>query len=272
MAERFGRRIPEPTVGRLPVYERALLELASGQVTTVSSAELADRCGLNAAKVRKDLSYFGTYGTPGTGYEVDYLLGQIRHELGVDQERPVVIVGMGNLGHALAGSPGFRAAGFRLVGLFDVQPSRIGEIVGDQAIRHISELEAVCEDEEALIGVVTTPPQAAQEVCDRMVAAGVEAILYFAPAVISLSPPVQLRHVDFSAELQVLAFYQAHPEASRVRGGGAAARPIAATAPESPLGARAATSGRNGAEVPAAPRQVPAPTAVVPPARPLARG
>lgn len=218
MAERFGRRIPEPTVVRLPVYERALLELVTRQARTVSSAELAEACGFNAAKVRKDLAYFGTYGTPGTGYEVDYLLSHIRRELGTDQERAVLIAGMGNLGHALAHSPGFAGAGFRIVGLFDVAPERIGEDIGGITIRHISELERVCRAEGTVIGVVTTPPQAAQEVCDRMVAAGVGAILNFAPAVLAVPVSIQVRHVDFSAELQVLAFYQAHPEAARVRG------------------------------------------------------
>jgi len=221
MPERFGRRIPEPTVTRLPLYQRVLSELARREVTTVSSAELAEACGVNAAKVRKDLSHFGSYGTPGTGYDVPYLLGQVRRELGSDQERPVVICGVGNLGHALAGSPSFANAGFRIVGLFDVEPQRLGEMVAGTPIRHLSELEQVCRGAKVTIGIVTTPPQSAQDVADRLVQAGVTAILNFAPAVITVPDGVQVRYADFSAELQVLAFYQAHPETAGSRRNGA---------------------------------------------------
>jgi redox-sensing transcriptional repressor len=213
MTVRFGRRIPEPTVARLPVYHRVLLELARQSVLTVSSAELADACGVNAAKVRKDLSLFGSYGTPGTGYQVDYLLRQIQRELGLDSQRPVVMAGMGYLGHALARSPGFVAGGFHIAGLFDVDPQTVGEIVGGDMVRHISELSQICQAENVSLGIITTPAPAAQDVCDLMTDSGVSAILNFAPAVLSAPPAVQVRHVDFSAELHVLAFYQAHPEA-----------------------------------------------------------
>jgi redox-sensing transcriptional repressor len=224
MPERFGRRIPEPTVVRLPVYQRVLLGLSAEGVATVSSAELAEAAGVNAAKVRKDLSHFGTYGTPGTGYDVDYLLGQIQRELGTDQERPVVIVGLGHLGHALARSQGFAGGGFRLVGLFDIDASTVGEEVAGQLVRHICELEEVCRREGVAVGIITTPAGAAQDVADHLATGGVSAILNFAPAVISVPPRVQVRHVDFSAELQVLAFYQAHPEAVATRDSAAAWR------------------------------------------------
>ncbi len=213
MQERFGRRIPEPTVVRLPVYQRVLSELEREKVATVSSAELAEACGVNAAKVRKDLSYFGSYGTRGTGYDVEYLLGQVQHELGIDLERPVVMAGMGHLGHALARSPVFGQGGFRVVGMFDVEPGTIGETIGASPVRHLSELEAVCRDFGVSIGIITTPALAAQDVCDRMLAAGVRAVLNFAPTVLNVSPGIKVRQVDLSAELQVLAFYQAHPEA-----------------------------------------------------------
>jgi redox-sensing transcriptional repressor len=217
MPERSGRRVPEPTVVRLPVYQRVLQELARDSVTTVSSAELADACGVNAAKVRKDLSYFGTYGTRGTGYDVGYLLAQIQRELGIHEDRAVVIAGLGHLGHALARSPGFASAGFRIVGLFDVDPSTIGEVVAGTRVLSISELPELCRARGAAIGVITTPAGAAQDVCDLMADSGVSAILNFAPVVLSAPPPVHVRHVDFSAELQVLAFYQAHPDAATGR-------------------------------------------------------
>jgi redox-sensing transcriptional repressor len=214
MPERFGRRIPEPTVVRLPLYQRVLHELAREEVATVSSAELAEACGVNAAKVRKDLSHFGSYGTRGTGYDVDYLLGQIQRELGIDRERAVVIAGMGHLGHALARSAGFVQSGFRIVGLFDVEPDTIGEVVAGVPVRDSSELTTACRSQNVAIGVITTPPTAAQDVCDRMAKGGVSAVLNFAPIVLVAPPSVHVRHVDFSAELQVLAFYQAHPDAA----------------------------------------------------------
>jgi redox-sensing transcriptional repressor len=215
MAERFARRIPEPTVVRLPLYQRALRQLSADGIPTVSSAELADAAGVNAAKVRKDLSHLGTYGTPGTGYDVNFLLSQIRHELGLDREWTVVIIGMGNLGHALAHSDRFSNQNFRTVALFDVDPAKIGEEVDGLPIRHMSEFEqsVASFDPSRSIGVIACPAAAAQDACDRLVGVGIGAILNFAPAILTVAPPVLLRQVDFVVELQALAFYIVHPEA-----------------------------------------------------------
>src|SRR5579884_1277682 len=120
-------RIPEATVSRLPVYLRSLVDLAAEQVTTVSSERLAELAGVNAAKVRKDLSYLGSYGTRGVGYDVGFLIDQVGRQLGATQDWPVVIVGLGNLGRALANYRGFLARGFRIVALFDVDPDMVGE-------------------------------------------------------------------------------------------------------------------------------------------------
>ena len=217
MPERFGRRIPEPTVVRLPLYQRVLQRLAADSVRTVSSAELADACGVNAAKVRKDLSHFGTYGTRGTGYDVSYLLGQIQRELGIDQERAVVMAGMGHLGHALARSPGFGSGGFRIVGLFDIDPGTIGEVIAGAEVEHLSGLGTACRERGASIGVITTPASAAQDVCDRMLEAGVNAILNFAPTVLTTPSADFGEHARLMYELQVLAFYQEHPDAATGR-------------------------------------------------------
>ncbi len=198
---------------RLPVYHRALRQLSSDGIPTVSSAELADAAGVNAAKVRKDLSHLGTYGTPGTGYDVNFLLGQIRHELGLDREWIVVIAGMGNLGHALAHSQRFSTQNFRTVALFDVDPEKIGQDVDGLAIRHISELPETSFDASRAIGVIACPASVAQEVANRLTYVGIRAILNFAPAVLTVSPGVLLRQVDFAVELQALAFYVVHPEA-----------------------------------------------------------
>ena len=207
MADNSRRRIPEATVARLPVYLRSLYELTDGP-GTISSERLAELAGVNAAKVRKDLSYLGSYGTRGVGYDVDYLLYQIRRELGLTQDWSVAIVGLGNLGHALANYRGFMARGFRIVALLDSDPAKVGEQVGDLAISHLDDLAAIAKREQVAIGVIATPATAAQDVAERLVAAGVESILNFAPVVLNVPPHVSVRKVDLSIELQILSFYQ----------------------------------------------------------------
>lgn len=199
---------------RLPLYQRILLEMAQSGTDTISSAQLAALAGVNAAKVRKDLSHLGTYGTPGTGYDVDFLLGQIERELGLDKDWPVAVVGMGNLGHALARSQGFSAHGFRVAALFDTDQEKIGATVAGCTVRHLDELDDVVAEERLAIGVITTPAASAQDVADRLVAAGVGSILNFAPALVLVPSHVLVRHVDLSIELQVLSFYQSHPDAA----------------------------------------------------------
>ena len=207
------RRIPEATVARLPVYLRSLYELGDG-AGTISSERLAEMAGVNAAKVRKDLSYLGSYGTRGVGYEVEYLLYQISRELGLTQDWPVAIIGLGNLGHALANYRGFMARGFRIVALLDADPGKVGERVGDLVVRHIDDLADVAAAEEVAIGVIATPAGAAQDVADRLVSVGVGSILNFAPVVLTVPPHVSLRKVDLSIELQILSFYQQRRPAS----------------------------------------------------------
>jgi redox-sensing transcriptional repressor len=209
MPARNGRtRIPEATVSRLPVYLRALLELVGEQVPTVSSERLAELSGVNAAKVRKDLSYLGSYGTRGVGYDVSFLVDQVGRELGMTRDWPVVIVGLGNLGRALANYRGFSTRGFRVAALLDTDPGLVGEQVGDRRVRHLDELEAAVAEEGAAVGIIATPAPSAQEVADRLVRAGVTAILNFAPVVLSVPENVSLRKVDLAIELQILTFYQ----------------------------------------------------------------
>jgi redox-sensing transcriptional repressor len=208
MDDRGRRRIPEATVARLPVYLRCLVEVADGKIATVSSERLAEMAGVNAAKVRKDLSYLGSYGTRGVGYDVEYLLYQISRELGLTQDWPVVIVGLGNLGHALANYNGFSARGFRVVALVDADPAKVGSKIGDLAVRPLEDLDTIATSDKPAIGIIATPAQAAQDVADRLVAAGVTSILNFAPVVLSVPEGVSLRKVDLSIELQILSFYQ----------------------------------------------------------------
>ncbi len=202
------RSIPEATVGRLPVYLRALVDIAETGRVTVSSEHLAGAAGVNSAKVRKDLSHLGSYGTRGVGYDVAYLIHQVRRELGLTQHWPIVIAGIGNLGHALANYRGFAERGFRIAALVDVDPAKVGERVGELVIRHADELPHLVAEHEVAIGVIATPSGAAQEMADRMVATGIRSILNFAPAVIQVPPGVSVRKVDLATELQILAFYE----------------------------------------------------------------
>jgi redox-sensing transcriptional repressor len=201
------RRIPEATVARLPIYLRALFEVADQQ-QTISSERLAGLAGVNAAKVRKDLSYLGSYGTRGVGYDVEFLVYQISRELGLTQDWPVVIVGIGNLGHALANYRGFLVRGFRVVALVDADPGKLGERIGDLEVEPLEDLPAIVARKGAAIGIIATPAPAAQEVADLLVAAGITSILNFAPAVLAVPEGVTLRKVDLSIELQILSFYQ----------------------------------------------------------------
>ncbi len=203
-----ARPIPEATVGRLPVYLRALVEMAETGRATTSSEGLAEAAGVNSAKVRKDLSYLGSYGTRGVGYDVAYLIHQVRRELGLTQDWPVLIAGVGNLGHALANYRGFAERGFRVVALVDADPSTVGEVVGGVAVRPVDETARLVRKHDVAIGMICTPAGAAQEVADRMVAAGVRSILNFAPAVIAVPHEVSLRKVDLAIELQILGFYE----------------------------------------------------------------
>jgi redox-sensing transcriptional repressor len=207
-AARTVRGVPDATVARLPLYLRALTELAEHAVHTVSSEELAIAAGVNSAKLRKDLSHLGSYGTRGVGYDVELLVHQISRALGLTQDWSVVIIGVGNLGHALANYAGFASRGFRVAALLDADPAHVGERVGVLDVRHVDDLESVVRAESAAIGVIATPAGAAQEVCDRLVAAGITSILNFAPAVLVVPDGVDVRKVDLSTELQILAFHE----------------------------------------------------------------
>ena len=201
-------RIPDATVARLPLYRRSLLDLAGRRVATVSSEQLAEMAGVNAAKVRKDLSYLGSYGTRGVGYDVQFLVFEIERKLGLTTESPVVIVGLGNLGQALANYGGFQERGFPIVALVDADPAKVGLPIGDLFVESIDDLATAVAERAIAVGVIATPAQAAQEVADRLVAAGVRSILNFAPTVISVPDDVPLRKVDLATELQILSFYQ----------------------------------------------------------------
>ena len=219
-------------MARLPVYLRALVSLAERDTATCSSEELAAAAGVNSAKLRKDLSYLGSYGTRGVGYDVEYLRYQIAREIGLTQDWPVVIVGIGNLGHALANYAGFSSRGFRIVALLDADSDRLGETIGGLGIRPFDDLEDLVVERAVAIGVIATPASAAQPVCDRLVAAGVTSILNFAPAVLTVPDGVDVRKVDLSIELQILAYHEQRKSLAGTAD--AAAAPIVAEPPARP--------------------------------------
>jgi redox-sensing transcriptional repressor len=205
------------------------VEIAEAGGAMVSSEALAKATGVNSAKVRKDLSHLGSYGTRGVGYDVAYLIHQIRRELGLTQDWPVVIVGVGNLGHALANYRGFAERGFRIEALLDADPDKIGEVVGGLVVRGVDELPAIVREHDVAIGIICTPAAAAQDVADLLVAAGVRSILNFAPVILSAPEGVSVRKVDLAIELQILAFYEQRKAALlgvKQAGGGVSATSI----------------------------------------------
>ncbi len=195
-------------MSRLPLYLRSLQELVDDGMATVSSEGLAELAGVNAAKVRKDLSYFGSYGTRGVGYEVEYLLRHIRAQLGLTHDWPCAIVGLGNLGQALANYGGFSDRGFVISALVDADPDKVGTELYGITISPVEDLAALVAEHGISIGIIATPAAAAQDVADRMVEAGITSILNFAPTTIATPVDVQVRKVDLAVELQILSFYQ----------------------------------------------------------------
>ena len=204
------RSIPEATVARLAVYLQVLS--AGPQVADddgiVSSAGLAAAAGVNPAGLRRDLSFLGSHGVRGVGYDAARLVEEIRRVLGAHHAFRVALVGVGNLGRALSGYAGFAGRGFDIAGLFDVDPAKVGQRVGGFLVRHVSELASVCRAESITIGVIATPEEAAQSAADALVEAGIFSILDFAPGMVAVPPGVEVRRVDLGLELQMLAFHE----------------------------------------------------------------
>lgn len=200
------RGIPAATVERLPEYLHALTSFQHEGVTSISSDDLAKVTRVSSAKVRKDLSHLGSYGVRGVGYDVAHLAAQISFALGLSREWSVGIVGMGNLGRALASYDGFDNRGFHVEALFDSDPSVTGSRVGTLRVRPMTDIPG-CVANGMAIGVIATPAESAQQVCDELVEAGIRSILNFAPVVLTGPDDVVVRKVDLAVELQVLAFH-----------------------------------------------------------------
>jgi redox-sensing transcriptional repressor len=202
------RAVPASTVARLPIYLRALDGLAAEGVATTSSGQLADLAGVGPAQLRRDLSFLGSHGVRGVGYDVEHLHAQVAAALGVTGDLAVVIVGIGNLGHALANYVAGAGKGFRVAALVDAVPEVVGTVVAGLVVEHVRDLEAVVRREQAALGVLATPADAAQDVCDRLVASGVTGILTFVPRLLRVPDGVDVRSVDLATELQILAFHE----------------------------------------------------------------
>jgi redox-sensing transcriptional repressor len=243
-----SRQIPEASVARLPVYLRALVDMAERGTHTISSEALAAAAGINSAKIRKDLSYLGSYGVRGVGYDVEYLIHQISRELGLTQDWATCIVGIGNLGEALANYSGFAQRGFRVAALFDADEEKVGQRINGVELAHLDEAERIIKEEEISIAILAVPAAVAQEVADRVVAAGVTSILNFAPAVIQVPEQVSLRKVDLSIELQILSFYEQRKVAEESVRRGTARRSLEqVTRPLQPPGPPSASPPRGSA-------------------------
>ena len=208
-------------MARLATYLRVISSMREQDVATVSSEELAAAAGVNAGLLRKDLSYLGSYGTRGVGYLVSNLEEHLARTLGLTERRSVVLIGVGNLGNALAGYAGFASRGFELVALLDTDADRFGSVVNGVRVSHLDEMERVVAEHDVSIGVIATPAEAAQAVADRLVGAGVTAILNFAPVVLSVPGHVHVRKVDLAGELQILSFHETRkqPAPDSVSGG-----------------------------------------------------
>lgn len=235
------RGIPEATVARLPVYLRALHALSARGIPTISSDDLAAAAGVNSAKLRKDLSHLGSYGTRGVGYDVQYLVYQISRELGLTQDWSVAIIGVGNLGRALAHYGGFASRGFRIAALLDGDPSIVGTRIAGLTVESVTGLEEVVAERGISIGVIATPASSAQLVCDRLAQAGITSVLNFAPVVLSVPSGVHVRKVDLSIELQILAFHEQRKAGDAVF---PSEQLVAALAAESTAEGSLASSGR----------------------------
>jgi redox-sensing transcriptional repressor len=194
------------TLNRLSVYLRCLRQLQAQGLRRISSQELARRYLLSATQIRKDLAQFGGFGIRGVGYDVDELATHLNDLLGLDRDHPLVIVGMGHLGSALARYLGFNQGTFQVVGGVDRDPAKVGRVLGRIAVRPVRELAQVVRETQAEIGVVAVPAEGAQEAYDALVAAGIKAVLNFAPTRVERHPAVPLKNVDLRIHLEELAF------------------------------------------------------------------
>ncbi len=200
-------KIPDIIIGRLPIYLRALQRMAEAGNHTTSSKELGERVGISAAQIRKDISQFGEFGKQGSGYRISYLIEKLSEILKVDRIWDVVVVGAGDMGHALANYPGFINRGFQIVMVFDNDPAKIGQKIGKFIIQDAAEMVEKIRQAGIQIAMLTVPASAAQEVTNQLVKAGVRAILNYAPISLNVPENVKVQHIDPATHLQKMTYY-----------------------------------------------------------------
>lgn len=207
-----SKKVPEGTISRLFIYLREITNLVKMNIPTISSAELGDRVNLNDAQVRKDLAYFGQFGVSGSGYDTGELKARLEKILGKDKTWNVAVVGVGHLGSALLAYPGFKEHGLNVVAAFDSDARKIGKRIKDTTVQLVDNMRKVILDKKVNIGIITVPAQSCQEVADKLVSAGVECILNFAPIALTVPEDVKVKDVDLSRELETLSYFLANKE------------------------------------------------------------
>jgi redox-sensing transcriptional repressor len=203
-------KVPTPSLNRLPLYYRYLLEAREQRLTVVSSEMLGDAAGVPAAQVRKDLGYLGEFGRPGIGYDVIEMQRRLGELLGLTKEKEVIVVGAGRLGSAISAYPGFATYGLRIAALFDSSPARIGTTIGGLAVLSVDELRRFVQEHGIQMAILAVPASAATKVAEQLVAAGIKAILNFAPAKLEVPPDVVVSNEDLAARLATLSFRMTH--------------------------------------------------------------
>ncbi|MEN6519796.1 MAG: redox-sensing transcriptional repressor Rex [Armatimonadota bacterium] len=214
MPKNNSHKVPMPTLERLATYLTALVDLTERGMATISSNEIERLTGINAAQFRKDLSYFGEFGRPGIGYDVEELRERLAKILKVERSQPVLLIGAGNLGSALVGFPGLRAQNFHIVAVFDNNYNKIGRRLWDLEICDVEDIPNTNKDIQARIGIIAVPSNAGQDAANKLVAAGIKAILNFAPTILKVPDDVVVRNVDFVQELAILAFHLSEEQPS----------------------------------------------------------
>ena len=203
----ISSNIPDIVIGRLPVYLRALTRLEQEGSDVTSSHELGQRLGISSAQIRKDLSHFGGFGKQGTGYQISYLIEQLKQVLKVDREWDVALVGGGDLGRAVANYRGFADRGFRIVHIFDNDPDKIGQTIGKHQVQSFSDLHAIITDQDIKVAMIAVPASQAQEVANKLIEAGVRAILNYAPISLTVAEDVHVQYIDPVVHLQRMTYY-----------------------------------------------------------------
>ena len=202
-----ARKIPDIIIGRLPVYLRALQRMSDMGLKTTSSQELGEHVGISAAQIRKDISQFGEFGKQGTGYSIEYLIGQLREILKVDRIWDVIVVGAGDMGHAVVNYQGFQDRGFHIVAIFDNDNEKVGQAIGKFTVESTESMSVRVKEMGVKVAMLAVPAAAAQDVADQLMQAGVRAFLNYAPISLNVPNNVKVQYIDPSIHLQRMTYY-----------------------------------------------------------------